>query len=255
MLRDTDNRYLNRLQIDQDTTPSYSLLARLQVAHLVTVPFENLSVIRQERIVLDEPLLVDKIVQRRRGGFCYELNGAFSWLLRQLGFTVTRISARVYNSTSGEFGPEFDHMALIVHLDQDYLVDVGFGDSVRQPLALPAGTAEDVSGRYRILPVDTSAAGYHLQRQVDGVWQAQYAFTTQPRQLTEYAPMCDYHQYSPQSHFTQRAVCTIATATGRLSLSPDALTITENGEKRKRPVTSPEEYQRLLQRYFGLNAL
>jgi N-hydroxyarylamine O-acetyltransferase len=244
--------YLNRLRVPQILAPSYHLLAALQQTHLVTVPFENLSVMRQERIVLDEPLLVEKIVQRRRGGFCYELNGAFSWLLRQLGFAVTRISARVYNSTNGEFGPEFDHMALIVHLDQDYLVDVGFGDSARQPIALPAGEVEDVSGRYRIRPIDTSAAEYHLQRQVDGVWQAQYSFTTQPRQLTEYAPMCDYHQSSPQSHFTQRAICTIATATGRLSLSPDALTMTENGEKRRIPVTSPEEYQIVLHQYFGI---
>lgn len=242
--------YLKRLSVTEVPQPTLAALADLQAAHLWAVPFENLSVMRRERIVLEEALLVEKIVGRR-GGFCYELNGAFAWLLRQLGFRVTRISARVYSSATQTFGPEFDHMALIVHLDQDYLVDVGFGDSARQPIPLPAGATTDVSGHYRLQPM-VGGVDYHLQRQVDSIWQDQYTFTTQAHELTEYAPMCDYHQSSPQSHFTQRALCTIATPTGRLSLSHEALTITEHGEKRKVVVTSPAHYQTLLQEHFGI---
>jgi N-hydroxyarylamine O-acetyltransferase len=246
-------RYLDRIAVSDLPTIDVDSLAHLQLAHLLTVPFENLSVLRGESIVLDEAQLVAKVVTRRRGGFCYELNSAFAWLLTQLGFRVTKISARVYNGATGDYGPEFDHMALLVHLDQTYLVDVGFGDSARQPILLPHGEWDDVSGRYRVLLRDEATGLYDLQRQGVNGWEPQYTFTTQPRQLTEYTAMCEYHQCSPSSHFTQRLVCTRATPTGRITLSADSLTITEGGEKRKFPVASPEEQTLILQREFGIS--
>ena len=89
-----------------------STLVELHELHLAAVPFENLSIHLGEAIVLDEDLLVDKIVNRRRGGFCYELNGAFAALLRALGHDVRILSAKVFND--GAYGPPFDHMALRV---------------------------------------------------------------------------------------------------------------------------------------------
>jgi N-hydroxyarylamine O-acetyltransferase len=242
--------YLKRLAVALTAQPDLAYLTALQEAHLLAVPFENLSVIRGEPIILDEARLVAKIIERRRGGFCYELNSAFGWLLCQLGFAVTRISARVCNASRQEFGPEFDHMALLVQLDQTYLVDVGFGDSARRPIPLPDGIVEDVSGRYRVMPVGEDA--YWLQREAANGWQNQYAFTTQPRQLADYAEMCHYHAHSPDSHFTQRTLCTIATADGRITLSADTLTWTNGDEKRKSPVTSPAEFDRLLAAHFGI---
>ncbi|RIK43698.1 MAG: acetyltransferase [Chloroflexi bacterium] len=247
------NSYLGRLGVGPAASPGYELLAGLQQAHLLNIPFENLSVIWREPIVLDEQRLVEKVVHGRRGGYCYELNGAFAWLLRHLGYQVTRISARVYNGSTQEFGPEFDHMALMVRLDRDYLVDVGFGDSARQPIPLPAGEVEDVSGRYRVIQRNGVPGGYELQRSGEDGWLAQYAFTTEPRQLAEYAEMCHYHSHSPASHFTQRAVCTIATPTGRITLSPAALTVTERGEKRTHPIAETE-YSLLLWEHFGIRA-
>lgn len=244
--------YLNRIQLDKPEAPSYAFLARLQAQHLLTVPFENLSIGQGERIVLAEDRLVNKLVQRQRGGFCYELNGAFYWLLNKLGFTATRVSARVYSSHQNDFGPEFDHMALLVQLDQPYLVDVGFGDSARQPLPLLAGEGEDVSGRYRILPVEPGRSEYHLQKWEEGGWVSHFAFTTIAHELSDYVAMCDYHQSSPASHFTQRTVCTRATPGGRLTLSPDSLTITEGDHKEKIAVTSPADYQQLLFTHFGI---
>ncbi|HMN27433.1 MAG TPA: arylamine N-acetyltransferase, partial [Caldilineaceae bacterium] len=97
--------YLARLGVAAVGSPTLPLLSELQAAHLLAVPFENLSVIRQEPIVLEEERLVDKIVARRRGGFCYELNGSLAGLLRQLGFSGTLISARVYSTGCQEFGP------------------------------------------------------------------------------------------------------------------------------------------------------
>jgi len=93
-----------------------------------TVPFENLDIHLKRPIVLEDNALFDKIVTRKRGGFCYELNGLFAALLRALGFDVVMLSAGVANPER-EFGPDFDHMALLVTLEQSWLADVGFGDS------------------------------------------------------------------------------------------------------------------------------
>ena len=109
--------YLERIGYRGPLAPTADTLRRLHVAHLLTVPFENLSIHAGERIVLDDVSLFDKLVTRRRGGFCYELNGLFAALLRELGFQVEMLSARVANR-EGVFGPEFDHMALLVKLEE-----------------------------------------------------------------------------------------------------------------------------------------
>src|SRR6185369_11099575 len=94
-----------------------------------------LSIHSGESIVLDEDALYTKIVDQRRGGFCYELNGLFAGLLRALGFDVAMLAAGVARP-DGSFGPIFDHMALMVTLNERWLVDVGFGDSFLEPLLL-----------------------------------------------------------------------------------------------------------------------
>ncbi len=112
----------------------------MHLAHLLSVPFENLSIHWRgihwrEPIILGDEALFEKIVRRRRGGFCYELNGLFAALLRELGFSVKMLSAEVADA-EGNFGPPFDHMALLVTLEDRWLADVGFGDSFREPLLL-----------------------------------------------------------------------------------------------------------------------
>jgi N-hydroxyarylamine O-acetyltransferase len=101
--------YLNRVGIEQIKSPSLEFLTELQNRHLLSIPFEDLD-IPQKRIELDLNKIYEKIIPTRRGGFCYELNGLFHWLLTSLGFKVDMLSARVFNSQKNEFGPEFDHM-------------------------------------------------------------------------------------------------------------------------------------------------
>ena len=127
--------YLDRINYRGSLLPTAETLRALQVAHLLAVPFENLSIHAKEPIVLEDEALFIKIVERRRGGFCYECNGLFAALLRALGFNVRMLSAEVANA-AGVFGPAFDHMTLMVSLEQRWLVDVGFGDSFREPLRL-----------------------------------------------------------------------------------------------------------------------
>lgn len=121
----TVDAYLSRIGSARPERPGADELATLQQNHLASVPFENLSIHLGEEIVLEEKALLEKVVTRRRGGFCYELNGAFAALLSALGYEVTMLAARVF--TPDGLGPLFDHLVLRVDLAQPWLVDVGFG--------------------------------------------------------------------------------------------------------------------------------
>ena len=223
----------------------------MQVAHLLAVPFENLSIHAKEPIVLEDEALFAKIVGRRRGGFCYEANGLFAALLRGLGFDVAMLSAGVANAEGG-FGPHFDHMALMVSLDRRWLVDVGFGDSFLEPLLLD-DRGEQVEGAraYRIID---DGAHLILARRADGEeWEAQYRFTLRPHGYADYAEMCRHHQTSPQSHFTRARICSRATREGRISLSEMRfITTSKNGGRQERILASQEEYADMLREHFGI---
>src|SRR5437762_8680982 len=141
--------YLKRIGYSGPTTPTPDLLRNLHRAHLLAVPFENLDIALGRRIVCEEESFLRKIIDRRRGGFCYELNGAFAALLRALGFQVTLLSARVYGG--GRFGPLFDHLALRVDLDEPWLADIGFGRFARRPLRVTGCEPQtDVEGEFLV---------------------------------------------------------------------------------------------------------
>jgi N-hydroxyarylamine O-acetyltransferase len=226
-------------------------LRELQLAHLRAVPFENLSIHAGEPIVLENEALFTKIVGRRRGGFCYEANGLFAALLREIGFDVAMLSAGVADG-EGAFGPDFDHMVLMVSLDQRWLVDVGFGDSFLYPLLLDErGVQVEGHRAYRILP-----EGAYLilsQRENSHEWKAQYRFTLQPHEYADYDEMCRYHQTSPQSHFTRARICSRATEEGRITLSEMRfITTSGNDRRQERLLTGPEEYAGILRDQFGI---
>lgn len=243
-------KYLERIGIKKVDNPSLGFLAELQLAHLYSTPFEDLDIPDRDRIILDIERIYKKIVPTKRGGFCYELNGLFHWLLTNLGFKVDMLAARVYNHQKQELGPEFDHMALLVHLDKDYLVDVGFGDSFRIPIEMPDGECTDISGHYKIFAMGGN--GYELKRFEENEWKLQYSFTTIPRELSDYSEMCNFQQDSPTSHFRTRMKCTIATPTGRITLSDNSLTITKNGEKERIDITDNRQFFLRLYEYFGI---
>lgn len=243
-------RYLQRIGYHGSLSPTAQTLSALQQAHLLSVPFENLDISLGRPIELDETALFEKIVQRRRGGFCYELNGLFAALLRDLGYSVTLLSAQVAHKNGG-FGPPFDHLALLVTLEEPWLVDVGFGDSFRAPLRLESLREQvQAEGSYRLIQEGSLWTWY----QQDGTdWQAQYCFTLQPHTLAEFIPMCRYHQTSPQSHFTQGRVCTLATEDGRVTLSELRLITTVGHERHEQVLAGEDEFHVLLQQRFGIS--
>ena len=244
--------YLERMNYTGAPTPTPETLRALQVAHLRTVPFENLSIHAGQPILLDDDSLFTKIVTNRRGGFCYEANGLFAALLRALGFDVQMLSASVANE-AGEFGADFDHMTLMVQLAQRWLVDVGFGDSFLEPLLLDErGEQRQGSRSYKI--VEDGDHLVLLQRDEGDEWKTQYRFTLRPYQYADFNEMCLYHQTSPESHFTRKRICSRATEEGRVTLSDLRFITTSNRsrDRQERTLTSEAEYAEVLKEQFGI---
>lgn len=237
--------YLKRINYDGPLAPTPETLRDLHVAHLLSVPFENLSIHSGEPIVLDEDALFTKIVEKKRGGFCYECNGLFAGLLRALGFEVAMLGAGVARPQGG-FGPNFDHMTLMVTLADRYLADVGFGDSFLEPLLLDErGEQFQGTRSFRIVEDDD-----HLILTRDS--EPQYRFTLQPYGFADYEEMCRFHQTSPESHFTKNLICSRVTGDGRLTLSGMKLITTAGAQRDEQTVATQEEYDRILREQFGV---
>lgn len=228
-------------------------LQALHEAHLIAIPFENLDIHCGQSLCLDEEALFKKIVRMRRGGICYELNGLFAALLRRLGFRVSLLSAGVARDHV-HFGPEFDHLALMVHLaDGDWLADVGFSSSFRHPLKFEA---EDVQAfhdhSYRL---HREGAYWIVQRARNDAWESLYRFKLQPHKMQHFAARCRYQETSPESYFTQNLLFTRATETGRITLCDRKLVISSSTKRSLCEIQTEEEYRSMVARHFGIMLL
>ncbi|MFE0043057.1 arylamine N-acetyltransferase family protein [Streptomyces albireticuli] len=237
--------YLRRIGATRPAAPDEAALRELQLRHLRAVPFENLSIHRGEEIVLDGEALVRKIVERGRGGFCYELNGAFAELLTALGFRVTLLAGRVMGPT-GEFGVPFDHLALRVDTPEPWLVDVGFGQNSHHPLRFDErGDQADPGGVFRI----AEAADGDLEVFRDG--KVQYRLERRPRELADFVSGCWWNSTSPKSFFTRSLICSRLTPTGRVTLSGRTFVTTDATGRQERRLTG-EEVLPAYRTHFGI---
>ena len=241
--------YLERIGYSGLVSPTVDTLRGVHHAHMLAVPFENLDIWRKRKIVLDPERFVHKVVDERRGGFCYELNGAFAALLQAIGFRVTLLSARAARD-DGSYGQEFDHLTLRVDLDETWLADVGFGDAFLEPLQLKIGL--DQKQGMRKFSIIKSDGVLLLARKYGWFRKPEYSFTLTPRKLEEFAGMCQYHQTSRNSPFTRKRVCTRAIPEGRITLTDRRLIVTKGSVRDEHPVTSQEQWYELLREHFGV---
>ncbi len=206
-----------------------SSLAELHERHLLSVPFENLDTHMDTRIVLEIPWLYDKIVERRRGGFCYELNGLFAELLRHLGHHVDLLAARAFGA--GGFGPPFDHLALLV--DDAWLADVGFGSFTLHPLSWTSREDQkDPFGTFRL-----ADAGDDVEVLMNG--EPCYRVERRPRELAEFVPTCWWQQTAPESHFRKGPMASLALPGGRITVTDNKVVTTEGDHKTSTEVEDP----------------
>ncbi|GGW80560.1 arylamine N-acetyltransferase family protein [Streptomyces lomondensis] len=256
--------YLRRLGVEHPAWPTVDVLRELHLRHLLTVPFENLSIHLGEEIVLEEKRLLDKVVGARRGGFCYELNGAFGALLAALGYDVALLAARVYGD-GGRLGIPYDHLALRVRTVDggDWLADVGFGAHSHLPLEFgDRGEQEDPGGTFRIVEAGPDAAGVRgghdtaeaadLDVIRDG--RPQYRLEVRPRVLGDFVAGAWWHSTSPVSHFTRSLVCSRVTEDGgRITLSGRGLKATSaDGTREERELGTDEEVLAVYRERFGI---
>lgn len=225
--------YLSRIGFSGQVEPSLDVLRSLHTCHLMSVPFEDLTIHSGGRVQIDIPILYDKIVNQRRGGFCLENNGLFSWLLDKVGFRVTLLSAQYRNKSHGFYGPPYDHLTLMVSLDgQRWLCDIGVGAvGFYVPLSLDTSGPQEQGHRVYRIRQSAEMLFLELKNRVDEQWAEVYKFTLEPRRLEDFAEMCQYHQSSPHSVFVCKSLCTIFKPGGRVTYVGRKLT----------SVTFPEE--------------
>jgi len=242
--------FLERIEYQGSTEANLETLQALQRAFLLTVPFENLDIHFDEKIGLSFVEFYDKIVNYRRGGISYECNGLFYAMLSALGYEVQLLSARIV--LGAQLSPEFDHMVLLVKLDQDYLVDVGNGQSCSEPMAINSiDEYFSEKGSYRLGIHEGDHALFYKFGTAD--WQPRFVFSLEPRALIDFAPMFRFHQSSEDSVFTLGQLVTLMTATGRITLNGMNLITVDGDSVEQRQLSSQDECFECLKTYFDID--
>jgi N-hydroxyarylamine O-acetyltransferase len=241
--------YLSRFDASLLKEVSIENLAELQHLHMQHIPFENLDVIRRVPIYLNLHRIYEKIVENNRGGYCYEVNGLFNWLLVELGYNSHLVAATV-RKPSGEWAKADTHAAILVQLDQPYLVDVGFGAATpRLPIPLSGEERTDINGVFSAKI--QSSHTFDLVLKTDSGERTLYRFSTDKKVLVDFHEGCVFNQVAKESSFTHTDIVTRATPTGRITLSDQQLTVTENGFKDKSNLTAEEKIY-FLQKSFRI---
>ncbi|MFB7653644.1 MULTISPECIES: arylamine N-acetyltransferase [unclassified Streptomyces] len=237
--------YLDRISAQRPARADLASLRTLQMRHLLSVPFENLGYHLGEEIHMDERV-VPKIVQERRGGGCYEVNPALSFLLRGLGYEVSLMPGRVW--IKGELTAPLCHLALKVRADgQDWLVDVGFGRNSRYPLSLESDAVqEDPHGAFRLTPADDGGVDV---RSGDAL---QYRVYDVPCAVSDFGPTLWWYRTAPDSPFLQNLFCSLPTENGRITLKEDQLTHVVGGERESRRLSGEAEIREAYDKWFGI---
>lgn len=193
------------------------LLRKIQYAHCTTIPYENLDMIRGVPTSLEPDALFEKIVVRRRGGLCFELNGCLGALLEALGYRVTHVAGRFLRDETSI--PMRRHRVLLVEaLDGTWVCDVGIGQRCpREPVKLLAGREFHQFGeiyRFRKDPF----LGWVLMDFHKGAWRDFYSFTEEPQLIVDYIALNFYCERHPDSPFNKREMFSLKTAEGRITL-------------------------------------
>jgi N-hydroxyarylamine O-acetyltransferase len=254
MVRPDLNSYFQRIgYTDGPRVPTLDTLRALHLHHAQAIAFENLDSLSGHTVQLDLSCLEDKLVHGGRGGYCYEHNLLFSHVLRELGFRVTGLAARVlWNAPQGAINAR-THMLLRVDIGTDpYIADVGFGvQTLTGPLRLVTDIVQPTPHEpYRIITVD---GDFVLQTPARGTWRSLYRFDLQQHVQVDYEVSSWYLCNHPQSPFVTNLMMGRPVPGGRYGLFNNQLTIHPlNGHTEQRRLGSADEIRAALQSHFGL---
>ena len=241
--------YLHRIGFVGEAQPTLATLRQVQRGHLMHIPYENLDVQLGRKLTLSAADAFDKLVTRRRGGWCYEMNGLLRWALETIGFQILPMTGAVGRAERGDTAIG-NHLVLTVRLDRDYLVDAGLGDGPCEPVPLEEGPHRE---QWRDLKVERIEDGWWRFRNYENAFAGSFDFRREPADWNVLGRKCAWLQTSPDSVFVQNAVCLRPSATGYTMLVGRVLkTIAASGVTDKL-VGSFEEYNDTLINLFGLN--
>ena len=240
--------YFDRIGFNDEARPDLATLKALHRAHLLAIPYENLDVQLGRTVTTAPDAAFDKIVRRRRGGWCYEMNGLFGAVLDAIGFKVMRLAGGVGRDTAGDekLG---NHLVLLVDLGEPWIADVGFGDGALEPFSLKAGAFSQDGYDFRLEQLDGGWWRLH-NHPLGGA--SNFDFALKPADPALLAEKCHWLQTSPESGFVQNAVAQRWRPGEILQLRGRSLTRLRNGEKHTHLIGSADEYLEVLTREFDL---
>lgn len=247
------NLYLQHLGFSAAPAPTLETLHQLQLRHTGAFPFENLTTLSGEPVLIDLPSVEQKVLHQGRGGYCYELNNLFLALLQELGFDARGISGRVVLGQPEGVWTACTHRLSLVTLDGvRYISDVGFGGMVpTAPLMLD--TFDEQLTPHETYRIEQHEDGYTLRANVAGEWRAMYIFDLQRQEDIDYTLGNWYVSTHPDSPFCKRLMVSLTGEGWRRTLSDGSFTIHRMGsESERRQVTDVDEVIGVLESEFGI---
>ena len=224
-------KYLSRIGLSAGECKStdLELLKKLQLAHILSVPYENVDIIRNIPLSLNGDVLFDKIVNQNRGGLCFELNTAFNKLLTNLGYSTESYFPRFWRGEKGVPIPRHRVIAVKIRGER-YLTDVGIGSAApRVPLLLCEGLVQEAYGEsYRFMRDEEY--GWMLYELKDGLWQKYFSFTEECFNDADFVPTLFYCEKHPDSKFNKALMVSLKQPGGRISLDGNTFKIFKGSE-------------------------
>ena len=243
--------YLKRINVTKEIVINRDMFYQLHENHVLNVPFENLDIHYKRKFDLAIDKTYKKVVIDNRGGFCYELNSLFNFLLINLGFKSRIVSARIFDD-SGNLGPEYDHMSLLVEIDKKkYLADVGFGDLFIKPIEISEGIQTDGRNYFKVeTHYEKEFVLSMSSNQID--FHNKYMFYLKEVSIDKFYAICLDKQTNPSSYFVKNTLCTKPTAFGRLTLFNNKLIEKIGDERIEKVILDDVEFRKELINKFKI---
>jgi arylamine N-acetyltransferase len=248
--------YFDRIGYRGPPEPTVETVHALVAAHNQSIPFENLDPLLGIPVVdLSAAALTDKLVHRRRGGYCYEHNGLMGYVLDELGFGVQRFAGRVVWMNPDGPLPAQTHQVLSVTVpgvDDPLLVDVGFGgQTLTSPIRLQPGPVQET--RHEPYRIRERGDGYQLEAEISDEWQPLYMFTTRPQPRIDLEVGSWYVSTHPNSHFVTGLTAALVTDDARWNLRGRHLAVHRAGNTEKIRFDSAADVLDVLTDRFGID--
>jgi len=246
--------YFKRIGLDLDIgslTLDYELLKQIQYAHVTHIPYENLDILDNIPLNLDNDALFEKIIVNQRGGYCFEINSLYNWLLCEIGFKTTSYMAR-YLRGETEI-PLRRHRIIVAEIDnQRIMCDAGIGDRApRYPLILEEGLVQEQFGEtYKFVKDDFY--GWVLNDFYKGEWAPFFAFTEEVQLDRDYIMPSFYCEKHPDSPFHTKNIIAIKTSDGRKSINDMTFRISAGDDITETEITDNTMLKQILSDHFGI---